>query len=550
LLRLDAADLCDLLRRLPADEFREALRTRLIKVAVLPGHHRYAACSKLAFIDAEIRGLDVAAYGTPVDFLAAVRAVRGKRLLHEATWSLAERMPELSASQWVTTRQVLIFLFGVVAIAAMAALLPLQASWLILGASGGIFFLSVIMLRLLALYPRMPGREPATRQLQDWMLPVYTVLVPLFRETSVLTQLVDALQDIDYPAQKLDIKLIVEETDIGMQRAIAELSLPMHFEIIIVPAGKPQTKPRALNYALQFARGELLTIYDAEDVPEPDQLRKAAARFAGAPPDLACLQAELAFFNANENWLTRQFTLEYAVLFTLLLPALADHGLPLPLGGTSNHFRVAALRHVGAWDAFNVTEDADLGVRLARFGYDTKTLDSRTLEEANTRFFNWQKQRARWLKGFLFTWLVHMRRPAELWNQIGPSGFWAFQALTLGVFMSALLHPLCLIASVVLYIVSPLLGPDASSLTVGIAALNLLVFVGGYVISYIAAVRALRLRGESSWYGTLATMPLYWLMMSISAWCGLWQFVTAPFHWNKTEHGLSRQAASTRHISG
>ena len=231
---------------------------------------------------------------------------------------------------------------------------------------------------------------------------------------------------------------------------MARLPLPPQFEIIVVPAGRPQTKPRALNYALPFCRGELLTIYDAEDIPEPDQLRKAARRFAAAAPELACLQAQLTFFNPNENWLTRQFTAEYAMLFGRLLPVLADHRLPLPLGGTSNHFRTAVLRAVGGWDPFNVTEDADLGLRLARHGYDTGTLDSLTYEEANTRLPNWMRQRARWLKGFLATWLVHMRDPARLMREVGPAGFWVAQAVTIGVFASALLHPLCLVATLVL----------------------------------------------------------------------------------------------------
>jgi glycosyltransferase XagB len=181
--------------------------------------------------------------------------------------------------------------------------------------------------------------------------------------------------------------------------------------VIVVPCGLPQTKPRALNYALCFARGSLLTIYDAEDIPDPRQLRRAAAAFAVLPQDTACLQAELVFDNANENWLTRQFTIEYAMLFGMILPALAAHRLPLPLGGTSNHFRIDALRRAGAWDAYNVTEDADLGIRLARLGFDTDTITSCTYEEANVSLRNWMRQRTRWMKGFLATWLVHMREP-------------------------------------------------------------------------------------------------------------------------------------------
>jgi cellulose synthase/poly-beta-1,6-N-acetylglucosamine synthase-like glycosyltransferase len=370
-------------------------------------------------------------------------------------------------------------------------------------------------------------------------LPSYSVLVPLFRETAALEQLLMALTGLRYPADKLDIKLILEEEDVGMQAAVAGLTLPPRFEIIVVPAGKPQTKPRALNYALAFCRGELLTIYDAEDIPEPDQLEKAARRFARAGPELACLQAQLTFFNPNENWLSRQFTAEYAMLFGRLLPVLAAHRLPMPLGGTSNHFRTAALRGVGGWDPFNVTEDADLGLRLARHGHETGTLDSITYEEANTRLANWMRQRARWLKGFLATWLVHMRDPRRLMRELGPAGFWVAQAVTIGVFASALLHPLCLVATLALAALHPTLPEQAGPATVAIAGLNLLVFTAGYVLAIVLTREALRQRGIFGWHGTLATMPLYWLLMSAAVWLALWQFISAPFHWNKTQHGLS-----------
>ena len=109
--------------------------------------------------------------------------------------------------------------------------------------------------------------------------------------------------------------------------------------MLVVPDGKPRTKPRALNYALQFATGDYLVIYDAEDRPDPDQLRKAAGRFRDAPREVVCLQARLTFDNASENWLSKQFAIEYASLFAGILPMLDAARLPLPLGGTSNHFR-------------------------------------------------------------------------------------------------------------------------------------------------------------------------------------------------------------------
>ncbi len=331
-----------------------------------------------------------------------------------------------------------------------------------------------------------------------------------------------------------------------MRRAVAKVALPEHFDVIVVPTGKPQTKARALNYALHFARGTLLTIFDAEDIPEPSQLRRAAESFAARPGNTACLQAELCFYNPNENWLTRQFTIEYATLFGLLLPALASYGLPLPLGGTSNHFRTSVLCRVGAWDPYNVTEDADLGFRLARHGYTIETFQSRTYEEANVRLGNWLRQRSRWLKGFLQTWLVHMRQPLLCASQLGVAGFWTFQAVTAGVVASALLHPVCIALTLWLMVTGRAMPGEAGLVPVMLAGLSLAVFVSGYGVAFIAGRRALRRLGIGGWWLSLATMPFYWLLMSLAAWLAVWDFIAQPFHWNKTEHGLSRLQPRSR----
>ena len=291
--------------------------------------------------------------------------------------------------------------------------------------------------------------------------------------------------------------------------------------------------------ALAFARGELLTIYDSEDVPEPRQLRDAAAIFAGSDSRLACLQAVLTFYNPNENWMTRQFTAEYAALFNVVLPFLAKAGLPLPLGGTSNHFRMTALRAAGAWDPYNVTEDADLGYRFARLGYETGAFASRTFEEANTRFWNWLRQRQRWLKGFLHTWLVLMRQPVILFRQVGLVRFVVIQCLTLGVFATALLYPFLIADALWLIghtaLAASLRGP-VSALIAGFSAAS---FLLGYCTSMACAARGLRDLGYFRWYATLAAMPLYWLLMTPAAWLALWDFLVRPHHWHKTEHGLS-----------
>jgi cellulose synthase/poly-beta-1,6-N-acetylglucosamine synthase-like glycosyltransferase len=545
--RIDRETLCGMLRRLPQEDLDAALRSKLVPLVNLPGMVLHAACGPAALAEGQRRGLRIVGVADAHDLIAAARGVHGPFLLAEATFGLARRMPQYSARQRLTGAQAALGLAVAALIAVAILLLPGEDLWLFASFVSGLFFLSVVALRLLCLMPPLKRRRlPVRIVMKEEDLPAYSVLVPLFRETSVLGQLTGALMRLRYPAEKLDIKLILEEDDAAMQAAVAKLALPPQFEVIVVPAGKPQTKPRALNYALHFCRGELLTIYDAEDIPEPDQLAKAAERFAAAGPELACLQAQLTFFNPNENWLTRQFTAEYALLFGKLLPVMADHRLPLPLGGTSNHFRTDVLRTVGAWDPFNVTEDADLGLRLARHGYETGMLDSLTLEEANTSLPNWMRQRARWLKGFLATWLVHMRDPVLLMRELRPAGLWAAQAVTIGVFASVLLHPICLVATIVLLALYPSLPVGTEITVIAVSGINLLVFIAGYVLGILLTRDALRLRGIVGWRLTLATMPIYWLLMSGAAWLALWQFITAPFHWNKTVHGLSHFQGARR----
>ena len=264
-------------------------------------------------------------------------------------------------------------------------------------------------------------------------MPRYTVFVPLFKEVEILPHLAKALAELDYPPAKLDIKIVLEAVDAATIEAAAKLAFPGNVDLIVVPDRQPRTKPKALNYALQFATGDLAVIYDAEDRPEPDQLRKAATVFHHASADVACLQARLDYFNATENWLSRQFTIEYCTLFRGLLPLLSRFGLPLPLGGTSNHFRIGVLRALGAWDPYNVTEDADLGMRLHRAGYRVETLDSTTYEEACCQTYPWLKQRTRWLKGWMQTFGVHMRAPLSTLRETGLAGFLAFHAYFAGI---------------------------------------------------------------------------------------------------------------------
>ncbi|MEM8688062.1 MAG: glycosyltransferase, partial [Pseudomonadota bacterium] len=398
-----------------------------------------------------------------------------------------------------------------------------------------------IMLRCLVLWPPAEHSREAifADTLDDADLPTYSVLVPLYAEASMVTQLLDALCALDYPAALLDIKLILEEHDRDTLAMVRAHRLPGCFEIIVVPPCAPHTKPKALNFALPFACGDLLTIYDAEDIPDPGQLRLAAAALLRGSANLACVQARLAFYNAEHNWLTKQFAIEYASLFDVTLPVLAAYGQPLPLGGTSNHFRTDVLRRIGGWDPYNVTEDADLGVRLDRLGYRVEVLGSTTFEEATFTLGNWLRQRSRWLKGWMQTWLVHMRAPLTTWRQMGSLGFAVFQVLMGGIVVSALVHPLFLVG-IAYGIASGTFWPHpAGTFEVFLSALQLVVLILGYGSMMLIARRGLAARGLTHLTASIALMPVYWLLVSAAGWYALWQLVRDPFYWEKTPHGLN-----------
>lgn len=395
-------------------------------------------------------------------------------------------------------------------------------------------FSLIILLRIASIWncstPRS-GNLPKPPELADQDLPHFSVLVPLFREGAVVPALVDALRGLDYPPGKLDVLFVTEQSDNVTRDALTEASLPLYMRIIEVPAGLPQTKPRALNFALPLAIGELIAVYDAEDLPHPRQLRCAASRFAISPPDLVCLQARLRIHNADHTFLTRQFALEYAALFEAVMPLLERIGLPILLGGTSNHFRRSALDEIAGWDPFNVTEDADLGVRLARFGKRAAMLDSDTWEEAPATLPAWTGQRTRWLKGWMQTYLVHMREPRQLWRDLGGWRFLGVQVTLGGMIFSALVHPWFYIAAACQLILRQTVLPSGNlwvlcwfNLWAGYAA--------GITLGLIAAWRS---QGRVPIVSAFL-VPFYWLAISWASYRALFEFYHRPFHWEKTQH--------------
>jgi cellulose synthase/poly-beta-1,6-N-acetylglucosamine synthase-like glycosyltransferase len=465
----------------------------------------------------------------------AILAQYGRQLSGFAANRLADRQPHLSARSLSSSRRRCVIAALILLFLALVALWPAVVKTAAIVAFSAVF-MAVSSLKLASALARPHIAMPTGPRLDDADLPVYTVLVPLFGETSVLPQIIRSLKALNYPADKLDVKIIVEEGDGPTREMVRQLVPGTGFDIITVSPGKPQTKPRALNLALMFARDDLVTIYDAEDIPQPMQLRLAAQCFAAAPPEVACLQARLAYYNSNENWLTRQFAIEYASLFDLMLPLLVR--LSLPLGGTSNHFRYGALTAAGGWDAWNVTEDADLGLRLARLGYRCQLLNSTTFEEANCRLGNWLHQRARWLKGWMQTWLVIMSTPGSAWRSMGTTGFLTAQVMMAGMIGSALLHPVFLAILLHDLFFAPGETVGLAEQAYWLAAITVL--VTGYGAAMLAGARALHIRRLHPLMTSVLTMPAYWLLISAGGWLALWQLVRAPFHWNKTRHGISR----------
>jgi hypothetical protein len=478
---------------------------------------------------------------TRQDLIDSVTRSYGRVLVGRAVAGLMKARPEWSAKTGLAAWQV--YAGAAAAGTALGALAVAPKEAAALSALGlSLFFLLAIALRLAAVlslaFP--PKQKRAPRLLSDAELPRYTVFVPLFKEVDILPHLARALAGLDYPPAKLDIKIVLEAVDTATIEAATKLNFPGNVDLIVVPDRQPRTKPKALNYALQFATGDLAVIYDAEDRPEPDQLRKAATAFHHAPADLACLQARLDYFNASENWLSRQFTIEYCTLFRGLLPLLSRFGLPLPLGGTSNHFRIGVLRALGAWDPYNVTEDADLGMRLHRAGYRVETLDSTTYEEACCQSVPWIKQRTRWLKGWMQTFGVHMRAPLTTLRETGFAGFLAFHAYFAGIIISSLAHPLFYLvlaydaARGTLFQRGGTLGGD---ILLAIAAAN---FAGGYAVNLLLGAMSLRGTGHKGLWPHVIFIPIYWLYVSAAAYRAVWQLIRAPFYWEKTEHGVSR----------
>ncbi|MBZ0283770.1 MAG: glycosyltransferase [Anaerolineae bacterium] len=479
--------------------------------------------------------------GTEINVTRLVSSVFQESLLHNAINALREKHPEYSAARVVTNGQKL--LFAGILIAYLIALVinfwgTLVTSVVVISL---VYVASIFYKLLLSIAGSLNRDSRATgtqvKAIHDADLPIYSILVPVYKEPEVVPRLLRALSRIDYPREKLDVLLLMEEDDHETVAKAKEAQPPSFFRFIVVPPSQPRTKPKACNYGLNFCRGKYVTIFDAEDIPEPDQLKKAVAAFAHGDDSLICVQAALNYFNSQENYLTRMFTLEYTYWFDSLLPGLDRLRLPIPLGGTSNHFKLDKLRQLGAWDPFNVTEDADLGIRASTSGFTVGVIRSTTYEEANKATINWLRQRSRWIKGYMQTWLVHNRQPLRLLRAIGLKNWLSYNFFIGGTAAIFLLNPIMWILFVIWLAFDPAWIEQIFQGWVWYIAVFSLVVGNGLAI-LLNMIGILQRRNYRLLPFAL-TNPAYWFLHSIAAYIGLWQLITNPYYWEKTNHGLT-----------
>jgi len=506
--------------------------------------------------DEEREAQIVARVGEPVDFVVAtswdikntILDVFQSAIADEAANELWRQSPAHSARIVLSRGQKIGLMLTTATLIVLAVFFPLGVITALVGFASLVFLAGITFKFLVAMHgakfdvvERISAAEVAALAEAD--LPRYTVLVPVFREANIVAQLVENLGSIDYPTDKLEVLILIEEEDLETRAAIDGANPPSYFHVITIPKGSPQTKPRACNVGLFFSTGDFLVIYDAEDTPDPDQLKKAVIAFDRAGESTVCVQASLNFFNATENFLTRMFTLEYGYWFDYMLAGLDAADLPIPLGGTSNHFRTKGLIELGGWDPYNVTEDADLGIRASALGYRVGVINSTTMEEANTSIPNFIRQRSRWIKGYMQTSLVHARQPLKLLKQIGWLRFLSFALLVGGT-------PLTFLGVIPFYVLTALtfLVPGAVNpqvFPVWLLWICLVNFViGSSVMVYLSMMGPYK-RGTFNLSLWALLNPVYWLLHSIAAYKGLWQLITRPHYWEKTDHGLTTRVDRT-----
>jgi glycosyltransferase XagB len=480
-----------------------------------------------------------------------------------AMLDLYNRSPDQSAYKVLYPKQKY-FIIGTIIALTAAIIINSAITFMVLFSAVSILYFTVNPIKIYISIRGFKGGRAPTRITRGEMLwtrdedfPVYTILIPVFKEAGVLAQNMRNMYNLNYPKSKLDIKILLEERDeetINEAKALGLFGgepekyaegIPIEeycefiklFDPIVIPGAKVTTKPRACNYGLLRAKGEFCVIYDAEDNPDPDQLKKAAIVFMRSPEEVVCLQSKLNFYNANENIITRWFSIEYANWYEFYLQGLDWIEAPIPLGGTSNHFRKKGLDELGRWDPYNVTEDADIGIRLARQNLKTEMIDTYTYEEATLTAKSWVIQRSRWFKGHLQTYLVHMRDPRKLYRDLGAEKFFKLQ-VTFGtsVFIP-LVNPI-LWTLLAMTLVAPMaFAWLIPSFLQPLCLFNLVVGNLSYLAIYVIACLKLK---KNRYVPYALAMPVYWVLHSFASWRGLIQLIRNPFYWDKTSHGVSK----------
>ncbi len=484
---------------------------------------------------------------TDLDIMKLSEKLYRESILDTSINGLRHRNPEESAFQ-VFTKEQIAFIAGFICTLGLWLYID-PGSVILSGLFAVQFFYTIPLLWKLAMVIRGKLSAPAltvtapSTPYNEHDLPVYTILIAAYKEKAVIGNLIKSIKRLDYPEDKLDIILLLEENDPETLEAAKAEKPPANWRFLVLPDSVPKTKPKALNYGLNFARGEFLTIYDAEDMPEPDQLKKAVKAFRTHPKNYICFQAALNYFNKNENFLTKMFTLEYSSWFDCLLPGLFKAGMPIPLGGTSNHFDVAKLKEIGAWDPFNVTEDADLGIRASVRGYKVGVIDSTTYEEANSRLANWIKQRSRWVKGYMQTFLVNSRRPLKSFKLMGLARWFSYNLLIGGTPLNFLLNPIMWILFGVSFFLDTSRLFEVPDFLLYLAGFNL---IAGNIIVIAIVIVGLLPRKHYDLIPYALLCPIYWMLQSIAAYKGLWQLLVKPFYWEKTAHGITRQIPASQ----
>lgn len=448
-----------------------------------------------------------------------------------------------SALQTFTTGQKAFIFLSLLTIIASLIANPLVSLQIIIGALSFIYFVDTlfnffIVSKSLHEPQEISVTDEEIAALDEESLPIYTILCPMYKESHMITHFLESIGKLSWPKKKLDVILLLEQDDRESVKKAETLNLPPYVRYLVVPDSQPKTKPKACNFGLSHAKGEYVVIYDTEDIPDPMQLKKAFISFQRVGENIACLQAKLNYFNPHQNLLTRFFTAEYSLWFDVTLPGLQAVQTNIPLGGTSNHFRTKQLLLLHGWDPFNVTEDADLGMRLFKLGYKTAVIDSVTLEEANSKVGNWFRQRSRWIKGYMQTYLVHTRKLFDFHMSHGLHA-WFFHLVIGGKIAFILINPLLWLATISYFTLYKFVGPTIESLypplVFYMAGISLV--MGNFLFMYYYMIGTYK-RGHYDVIKYVFLVPIYWLMISISGMIALYQLILKPHYWEKTVHGL------------